>query len=143
VDEVEAVQRSWQEAAADLGIEVEVIGDAVLLPDFGSRVGMVCALRRTPDGWEALRHEAEARGDAAWSALGHGFLRYDREVFIDALKDWGWFGNGRAPDWREDASPLDCPLAVQRTADVAVARNASACLNRCDVWGNRGLGGWR
>jgi hypothetical protein len=46
VVEAEAVQRSWQEAAADHGIEVEVIGDAVLLPDFGSGAGMLCALRR-------------------------------------------------------------------------------------------------
>jgi hypothetical protein len=74
VDEVEAIQRSWREAAADLGIDVEAVGDAVLVHDFGSPAGMLCALRRTEDGWEKLRRDAEAHG-AGWSALGHTYLR--------------------------------------------------------------------
>lgn len=88
MDEAETVQRNWREAASDLGIEVQALGD-VLVPNFGSNVGMLCALRRTQEGWEELRRDAEALG-AGWSALGHSFVRYDREVFIDALNDWGW-----------------------------------------------------
>jgi hypothetical protein len=98
VTELNAVQQSWREAGTDLGIDVEVTGDGVLIPDFGSHAGMLCALRRTQDGWEELRREAEASG-AGWSALGHGFLQYNREMFVDALNDWGWFGNGPAPTW--------------------------------------------
>jgi hypothetical protein len=48
---------------------------------------MICALRRTRNGWEELRRLAESR-EAGWSALGHSFLQYDREVFIEALCDW-------------------------------------------------------
>jgi hypothetical protein len=66
---------------------------------------MLCALRRTQDGWEALRREAAARGGAGWSALGHPFLRYDRAAFIKTLNDWGWFGDSPAPAWYQDADP--------------------------------------
>ena len=98
VDEADAIQRSWLEAAADLGIEVEPVGDGVLVANFGSGAGMLCALRRTAPAWQALRRAAEARG-AGWSALGHSYLSYDRDLFIETLSDWGWFGEGPPPDW--------------------------------------------
>lgn len=104
MDETEAIQRSWQQAASDLDIEVEAVGDAVLVADFGSPSGMICALRRTRDEWEGLRRLAESR-KAGWSALGHPFLRYDREVFIEALCDWGWCGDGAPPAWYRDVNP--------------------------------------
>ncbi len=59
---------------------------------------MLCAFRPTQDGWKALQRQAEGRG-AGWSALGLGFLRYDRTVFVDALNDWGWCGGEPAPGW--------------------------------------------
>lgn len=104
MDETDAIQQSWQQAASDLGIEVETLGDAVLVANFGSPSGMICALRRTRDGWEELRRTAESR-EAGWSALGHSFLQYDREVFIEALCDWGWCGDGAPPAWYRDANP--------------------------------------
>jgi hypothetical protein len=47
MDETNAIQQSWQQAASDLGIEVETLGNTVLVANFGRPAGMICALRRT------------------------------------------------------------------------------------------------
>jgi len=42
-----------------------------------------------------------------WSALGPAYLDYDRDVFIDALNDWGWTGTGAPPPWYTGAPWTD------------------------------------
>jgi hypothetical protein len=32
-------------------------------------------------------------------ALSEGYSQFSRELFVGALDDWGWFGNGEPPDW--------------------------------------------
>lgn len=98
MDTVQALRESWRVAASDLDIRVEEVGDAVLVADFGSEAGMLCSIRETRAAQEELRRDAEERG-AGWSALGASYLTYDRDVFIEALNDWGWFGEGAPPDW--------------------------------------------
>jgi len=39
MDETDAIQQSWQQAASDLGIEVETLGNAVLVANFGAPPG--------------------------------------------------------------------------------------------------------
>jgi hypothetical protein len=89
---------AWQEAAADLGIEVRVHGDAVVVEDFGSRNGMLCSVPTNRDGERALRREAERCG-MGWSVLTRTYARYDRMVYVDTLNDWGWTGDGPPPPW--------------------------------------------
>ena len=33
------------------------------------------------------------------SLLGESYRAYDRELFIDTLNDWGWYGGGDPPSW--------------------------------------------
>jgi hypothetical protein len=65
---------------------------------------MICALRRTRDGWEGLRRMAESR-EAGWSAPGHSFLQYDREVFIEELCGLGLVRRRGTPSWYRDEDP--------------------------------------
>src|SRR6185437_5970466 len=95
-DEADALYRAWQEAATDLGVTIRQVGDAVLVSDFGSEGGMLCAVRRGEEEWSALRDEAEPLG-AGSSSVGTTYLRYDRESYIDMLSDWGWCGGGAPP----------------------------------------------
>jgi hypothetical protein len=94
----EQLLNSWRDAADDLGIGVEEQDDAVLVPQFCSKTGMLCAMRPTPEGQRELQREAEAHG-IGWSVLGASYLRYDRDHFIDMLNDWGWWGEGSPPPW--------------------------------------------
>jgi hypothetical protein len=88
---------AWRSAAADLGIDVEVRDDAVIVRDFGG-AGMLCANRRSQAGIDDRRREAERLG-MGWSALGPAYVDYDRATFIDALNDWGWAGRASPPSW--------------------------------------------
>jgi hypothetical protein len=94
----EDLLQAWQEAATDLEIDVRPRGDAVLVAEFGSDAGMLCAIPNSREGEDELRDRAESRG-MGWSVLGPTYLRYDRDVFIDALNDWGWTGEGEPPSW--------------------------------------------
>jgi hypothetical protein len=80
MNDPEALHANWREAAAELGIVVHEVGDAILVTQFGSSAGMLCAIRGTRDGQEQLRREAESRR-AGWSALGRSYLRYERDLF--------------------------------------------------------------
>ena len=107
----EAVADAWSIAARDLGITVETDGSlideqghsrryVVHVADFGRAKGTVCSLigsTETDDG-RALRRLAEEAG-YFWSALGEGYARYRRELFIATLDDWQWFGPGQPPGW--------------------------------------------
>jgi hypothetical protein len=81
-----------------LGIEVRLLDDAVVVVDFGSTVGMLCAIRSSLEGERELRQEADRRG-MGFSALGSSYSHYDRGAFIDMLNDWGWTGKRAPPDW--------------------------------------------
>lgn len=99
---VELVKRAWLDAAADLGIAVDVAelpsvpGAVAVVPGFGAPAGAVVAfVDDAPVGFEG----AAKRHGLYWSKLGNSYLRYERELFIDTLNDWGWFGDGSPPDW--------------------------------------------
>ncbi len=95
----------WRRLGEDLGIEVYVdsfviglenIGrvDAVL-PSFGGANGMIVV--NDFDQIEAFL--------AALNESGYGFStflaedKYNRDDAIELLRDWGWTGNGKPPEW--------------------------------------------
>jgi len=96
-------ENSWKDAASDLGIEFispfkfigtdnkeyEITG---LLPQFGSINGALITYRKDDE-------EASLEGYHS-SALNPVYYdRYNRKLFIETLKDWGWYANEDAPAW--------------------------------------------
>lgn len=118
---INPVRDAWFEAALDLRIRIqepnplEGVRDdcarVVYLPDFGSERGTVVFAQ----DFEAVVHDhldtaPLERAGYFWSivsAVGHS--RYNREAFIEALLDWGYYGpEGRRPKWcseRKNSEP--------------------------------------
>jgi len=99
------IMHAWTQAAADLGIRVvapfslatetgeEVLFEAHIL-DFGGPKGIVVSNK---DG--DPRGVRRANG-FYWSDLYPDYRKYDRQLFIDTLSDWRWFGEkGKEPSW--------------------------------------------
>ena len=70
----------------------------VLVHGFGRVSGTLCALIGDHDTERQLNLEAERRG-ALPSLLSENYLKYDRELFVATLNDWGWFGRESPPAW--------------------------------------------
>lgn len=91
------VVAAWREAVTDLGFQF-TSPFVVTLPDgsrhehlglihqFGRRVGALIAVLGQPS--EKLPRPV----DYFWSILGQGYARYDRQLFVDTLDDWQFFG---------------------------------------------------
>ena len=90
--------QAWHEAAADLGIRVRANADAVIVDDFGRANGTLCSIVADRDGERELRERAE-RLKMSYSVLSRTYERYQREVYMDMLNDWGWMREGPAPSW--------------------------------------------
>jgi hypothetical protein len=101
--------KAWLEAGADLGIRVvhpftftnrtgaSATTVGVYLPDFGAPSGTLLTCRFDSDEVD----EAAEETDFFISALSpRTYEPYRREVFVEALNDWGWFGpRDSAPPW--------------------------------------------
>jgi hypothetical protein len=101
----EQISAAWREAGTDLGIKVVAPfslttsgGDSVLyeayLADFGSSKGTI--------GGSLARDDGNMRKLQGYSSsdLSDRYRKYDRDLFIDTLKDWQWFGEeGKEPPW--------------------------------------------
>lgn len=108
-DAVNPMAQAWRDASRDLGIRVEhpfvfqsrsgVTGttSGVFLPDFGSPNGTLLLCRFDPEWLD----EAADDTDYFQSVLNpHHYEPYDRETYIEALNDWGWFGDpDETPCW--------------------------------------------
>lgn len=101
------VVAAWQHAAEDLGIKfmspfvvtlhdgrtVEFLG---IVHQFGRRVGTLISVLKEPS--EKTRFPAN--DDYCRSILGSVYGRYDRQLFIDTLDDWQFFGSeAERPAW--------------------------------------------
>jgi hypothetical protein len=109
----DSIGSAWLIAATELSIRVEVPGNAeiggarvaceVYLPDFGSPHGMaVFGLRVSRRGVprDPILELSRRPTDPYYSQVSNrAYGHFDREHFIEALKDWGWFGEGEPPDW--------------------------------------------
>jgi len=106
----EPLVKAWQEAGADLDIEVlapyQMIDDksglrvdcVALVKFFGSAGGTVVLERHMP--LEPTRSTAEAQGKFCSLVDPTVYGQYARELFVETLNDWGWFGDPQdSPSW--------------------------------------------
>jgi len=104
------IANAWRIAADDLGIAVVIPysirtdeGDVypfiAWIKDFGGVQGTLICL---PDQWDDLGFgdAAEAAGYYCSGLYPKSYSAYEREHFIDTLRDWGWFGDREVePAW--------------------------------------------
>jgi len=99
---------AWLVASADLGIQVTIpfalpreTGEQVpyllLIHSFGSKLGTV--ITTTSDDFEDGFEVAELHGYYASGLNPLHYSKYDRDTFVGALTDWGWFGASPPPSW--------------------------------------------
>jgi hypothetical protein len=100
------VVAAWHQAAADLGVKftspftvtledgsVEFIG---LVHKFGRRLGTLISVLGEPSEETRLR----PHNDYFQSILGSVYAGYKRQLFIDTLDDWQFFGSEtERPGW--------------------------------------------
>jgi len=101
---------AWRVAAEDLGIDV--IAPFLLLDEltqrsascialikwFGSPSGTVVVARHSPS--EIAQSAAKARGMFVSMLDERSFAKYSRDLFVDTLNDWGWYGpEYGSPQW--------------------------------------------
>jgi hypothetical protein len=107
---VSKVIDAWKMAEVDLNIKIEVpyfltnedgqvINHTLLVRDFGSKLGTLIFSTTEMFGFDTAK-----RYGYYCSALNFDeYSNYNRELFIDTLNDWGYFGdNLKRPDWCND-----------------------------------------
>jgi hypothetical protein len=112
---------AWSAAANDLGIRAtapfriptDTSGErfaAAYLPDFGSMQGTIVDWGFRPDfsGDNEVRRFAEENSMYYSIVSFDRYRSYDRDMFLEALSDWGYYGNVPLP-W------LKTPLAKSTT----------------------------
>ncbi|HEY2361471.1 MAG TPA: hypothetical protein VGK36_10170 [Candidatus Angelobacter sp.] len=100
------ISQAWLDAAGDLGIRVvapftleSAPGEATIyeahILDFGGPKGAVVGALEDDPPWKDIRKIQGYYG----SNLGPSYRQYNRQLFIDTLNDWKWFGqsHGRPP----------------------------------------------
>ncbi|MCX6602279.1 MAG: hypothetical protein NTV52_01650 [Acidobacteria bacterium] len=99
------ISDAWQQAAADLGITVvapvslttdrgQIESFEAHILDFGGPKGTIAG------ALESYLNDSPTRLGYYFSSLFPSYRVYERQLFIDTLNDWGWFGGeDRAPDW--------------------------------------------
>jgi len=101
------VVQAWQQAARDLGFQFtspvtvttsdggcfEALG---LVHQFGRRIGTLISIIREPTQPPHLPSD-----DSYFiSSLGTRYCNYERQLFIDTLNDWQFFGSANdRPGW--------------------------------------------
>ena len=111
----EDIAEAWKTAAKDLAITVvvpftlEVDGRSHVcvawVPDFGGSRGILVVPSRPPDfvTHRVLAADAEREGYGASFVNVEVYGRYDRDEFIDTLREWGFTGaEHRRPAWLDD-----------------------------------------
>lgn len=101
----------WQKAATDLDLQIVVpfkftlatgnhLEPILLVKQFGATNGMLIF-----GGYDQIASNIDELHSA-----GYGFCvleeplvneEYNREDFVEMLKDWGWSGNEERPNWLE------------------------------------------
>ena len=112
----ELIARAWKRAAEDLGIEV-IAPYLVELPDggtkqfvalvrrFGSATGMLIDVISPTERDTFHKDYAIAeKANCGFSELNPDvYSVYDRDVFIEALLDWGWTDSeNEPPKWYQE-----------------------------------------
>jgi hypothetical protein len=104
------VVEAWRQAARELGIQftspftattrggkrVECIG---LVHHFGRRGGTIISVLHQPSSLSDLVGKWQNE-EYFISVLGSGYGNYNRQLFVDTLDDWQFFGPDSArPEW--------------------------------------------
>jgi hypothetical protein len=101
------IMNAWRNAAEELGIRVEIpftltanngetISYEAHVVDFGGPNGTVFGTLQDESRFTQRRRDA---GYFA-SDIGPSYRTYNRQLFIDTLDDWKWFGGkGQEPPW--------------------------------------------
>lgn len=107
------VAEAWRKAANDLQIVVkapfklvDVDGSELTLiavvEGFGNRQGtVVCAF----DSWHSVKSLVSHEGFVASGLNLKVYSNYNRQLFAETLRDWGWQGNGAPPSWYSESLP--------------------------------------
>ncbi len=103
---------AWKLAGLDLGVKVmapfdirsgsKVITYAAALPDFGGKNGMLVGVLFPPEHEldESAKHAADIAGKYVSFINAEAYEEYKKDVFKDALRDWGYFGAPKhKPKW--------------------------------------------
>lgn len=106
---VGATSAAWLAAGADLGLDVvapyrvvdsenQAINGFALVRQFGSSAGaLVLDLASTTPSESAV---ATRLGFFVAQVSAEAYASYDRDLFVDTLNDWGWFGPEQdRPTW--------------------------------------------
>jgi hypothetical protein len=111
MNSVRQTQEAWKLAAAELGVEfvypLEIEEDGKktsyhgLIRSFGSANGtLIFASERFDENLGPFSALAKRRGFFFSCISAKAYKTFDREAFIEALKDWGWFGPAsEKPKW--------------------------------------------
>jgi hypothetical protein len=104
-----SMAQAWLDAAEDLGIRVQhpfsfstatgatATTQGVFLPDFGGLEGTLLMCRFDTDEIYDLAEQTPYYRPAL---NPNSYEPYRRELYIDTLNDWGWFGKRSAqPSW--------------------------------------------
>jgi hypothetical protein len=101
------VVQAWQQAAIDLGFQFtspvtvttpdggcfEALG---LVHQFGRRIGTLISILGEPP--QQSRHLSD--DSYVMSSLGTRYCNYERQLFVDTLNDWQFFGSATdRPRW--------------------------------------------
>jgi hypothetical protein len=103
------VVEAWRQAARDLGIQftapftatrngnrIECIG---FVHHFGRRIGTIISVLKQPSSLAGFVGKWQNE-DYYVSVLAPGYANYDRQLFIDTLDDWQFFGqDSERPPW--------------------------------------------
>lgn len=103
------IANAWSMAAADLGLHIvspfvlteqqERFEFIALISDLGSPRGTLICL---PDEWDDSGYASVASNQGFYCSglYAQSYSRYNRELFIETLKDWRWFGDkSDVPVW--------------------------------------------
>ncbi|WPP49486.1 hypothetical protein [Catalinimonas niigatensis] len=97
---IKRIVRSWEAAALDLGIKIQSpiilkkddnkeIKFDLLIEDFGSQLGTIILTVNDMTDFNI----PEKYGYYCSALNPYSYDKYDREIFIDTLTDWGFYGN--------------------------------------------------
>lgn len=102
----EKMINAWKQAAGDLHIRIETpfiiksdneeFSYPILICDFGSKVGTIVNLIEDKIDLGVIKNY----GYYCSSINSRSYSKYNRDLFIDTLNDWGFFGDdSNKPDW--------------------------------------------
>ena len=104
------VLNAWKTAAKELGISIEVpfelqfdsgevINDLLLIKDFGGKAGTVI-FGMNHERFSEIFKNAEKKEYFCSGLNTEVYKEYNRQIFIETLNDWGYFGEEKdKPDW--------------------------------------------